>query len=69
MVVRVLIDENRSSRRLAVRLQTAGPDVVLATDVGLVSVPDARVLARAVAQGRPLLTRDGTTKTSPPCTT
>ena len=58
MVVRVLIDENRSSRRLAVRLQTAGHDVVLATDVGLASVNDARVLARAVARDRPLLTRD-----------
>ncbi len=56
--MRVLIDENMSSRRLAVRLQSAGHDVVLATDVGLVSVSDARVLAWAAAQGRPVLTRD-----------
>jgi predicted nuclease of predicted toxin-antitoxin system len=56
--VRVLIDENMTSRRLAARLQSAGHDVVLGTDVGLVSVADARVLASAVAQGRPVLTRD-----------
>jgi len=55
--VRVLIDENMSSR-LAVRLRTAGHDTVLATDVGLVSVSDARVLAWAVGQGRPGLTQD-----------
>ena len=56
--MRVLIDENMSSRRLAVRLQSAGHDVVLATDVGLASVSDARVLTWAVAQDRPVLTRD-----------
>jgi predicted nuclease of predicted toxin-antitoxin system len=56
--VRVLIDENMSSRRLAVRLQAAGHDVVLASDVGLVSVSDARVMAQAVDQDRPVLTRD-----------
>jgi predicted nuclease of predicted toxin-antitoxin system len=53
-----LIDENMSSRRLAIQLQTAGHDVVLATDVALVSVLDARVLAWAVTQGRAILTRD-----------
>ena len=57
-VVRIVVDENMSSRRLAVRLQAMGHDVVLATDVGLVAVSDARVLAWAVAQGRPVLTRD-----------
>jgi len=56
--VRVLIDENMSSRRLAARLQSVGHDVVLASDVGLASVSDARVLAWAVAQDRPVLTRD-----------
>ena len=56
--MRVLIDENMSSRRLAARLQSAGHDVLLASDVGLVSVSDARVLAWAVAQDRPVLTRD-----------
>ena len=51
--MRILIDENMSSRRLAVRLQAAGLDVVLATDVvALVSVNDARVLAWAAAQDR-----------------
>ena len=56
--MRVLVDENMSSHRLAARLQSAGHDAVLATDVGLVSVADARVLAWAVAQDRPVLTRD-----------
>ena len=56
--MRLLIDENMGSRRLAARLRSAGQDVVLATDVGLGSVPDARVLAWAVAQDRPVLTRD-----------
>ena len=56
--MRVLIDENMSSRRLAARLQAVGHDVVLASDVGLVSVGDARVLAWAVARDRPVLTRD-----------
>ena len=56
--MRVLIDENMSSRRLAARLRAAGHDVVLATEMGLVSVSDARVLTRAVAEARPVLTRD-----------
>jgi predicted nuclease of predicted toxin-antitoxin system len=56
--VRLLADENMSSRRLAARLQSAGHDVVLATDVGLVTVSDARVMARAAGEGRPVLTRD-----------
>ncbi|MGO8900709.1 MAG: DUF5615 family PIN-like protein [Isosphaeraceae bacterium] len=47
-----------SSRRLAARLQSVGHDVLLASDVGLGSVSDARVLAWAVAQDRPVLTRD-----------
>jgi predicted nuclease of predicted toxin-antitoxin system len=54
----VLADENMSSRRLAARLQAAGHDMVLATDVGLVAASDARVLAWAVGQGRPVLTRE-----------
>ena len=56
--MRVLADENMSSRRLAARLQAAGHDVVLATDVGLVAVSDARVMAWAAGEGRPVLTRD-----------
>ncbi len=56
--MRVLLDENMSSRRLAAGLQSAGHDVLLATDIGLVSVSDSRVLARAVSEGRPVLTRD-----------
>jgi predicted nuclease of predicted toxin-antitoxin system len=43
--VRILVDENLGSRRLATRLQSAGHDVVLSVDVGLASVSDARVLA------------------------
>ena len=43
---------------LADAASRAGHDVVLATAIGLVSAADARVLAWAVAQGRPVLTRD-----------
>jgi predicted nuclease of predicted toxin-antitoxin system len=53
-----LIDENMISRRLAGRIQAAGHDSVLAGDVGLLSVSDARVLAWAVSHDRPVLTRD-----------
>ena len=56
--MRILIDENLSSRRLASRLQAAGHDVVLAGDVGLLGVTDARVLGWAIGQGRPVLARD-----------
>ncbi len=48
--MRTLVDENMSSSRLAVRLRSAGHDVLLAMDAGLVSVNDARVLAWAVAE-------------------
>ena len=53
--MRMLIDENLINRRLSTRLQAAGHDVVLADDVGLLSVSDARVLAWAVGQNRPVL--------------
>jgi predicted nuclease of predicted toxin-antitoxin system len=53
-----LVDENMSSIRLAARIRSARHDVLLATDVGLTSVSDARVLAWAVTNGRPVLTRD-----------
>jgi predicted nuclease of predicted toxin-antitoxin system len=56
--VRILIDENMINRRLSARLQAAGHDVVLADDVGLLSVSDARVLTWAVGQNRAVLTRD-----------
>ena len=56
--MRVLVDENMGSRRLAERLRAAGHDVVLATDVGLLTVSDARVLTWAVGAARPVLTRD-----------
>ncbi|MDR3635893.1 MAG: DUF5615 family PIN-like protein [Isosphaeraceae bacterium] len=47
-----------SSRRLAARLQSAGHDIILATDVGLLSATDPRVLMWAIGAGRPVLTRD-----------
>ena len=47
-----------SSHRLAARLRAAGHDVVLATEVGLTTVADARVMAWAAGQGCPVLTRD-----------
>jgi predicted nuclease of predicted toxin-antitoxin system len=56
--VRLQIDENMSSRRLATHLRAAGHDVTTADDAGLVSVTDPRVLIRAIADGRPVLTRD-----------
>jgi predicted nuclease of predicted toxin-antitoxin system len=56
--VRILIDENMSGSRLVVRLRSAGHDIVTAKDLGLASVSDARVLARAVAEDRAALTRD-----------
>lgn len=56
--MRLLIDENLSSQRLASRLLAQGHDPVLASNVGLLSVPDARVLIYAIAQALPVLTRD-----------
>ena len=56
--MRILIDENMVSHRLAARLQGAGHDIILANDVGLLSVSDAYVLTWAVGQGRCVLTRD-----------
>jgi len=53
-----LIDENASSPRLASRLLAQGHKPVLASDVGLLSVTDARVLIFAIAQALPVLTRD-----------
>jgi predicted nuclease of predicted toxin-antitoxin system len=47
-----------SDRRLASRLQAQGHDPLLASDVGLWSVTDARILSWAIAQGLPVLTRD-----------
>jgi predicted nuclease of predicted toxin-antitoxin system len=56
--MRFLLDENMSSPRLASRLQAQGHDPILAGDVGLLSVTDARVLIWAIAQTLPVLTRD-----------
>jgi predicted nuclease of predicted toxin-antitoxin system len=56
--MRILIDENMSSRLLADQLRAAGHDLVLASDVGLLSTSDPRVLTWAVGQGRLVLTRD-----------
>ena len=56
--MRFLLDENMSDRRLAARLRAQGHDPVLATDVGLLSVTDARVFIWAIVQALPVLTRD-----------
>jgi predicted nuclease of predicted toxin-antitoxin system len=56
--MRFLCDENMSDRRLASRLRARGHDPVLAIDVGLLSVSDARVLIWAIAHTLPVLTRD-----------
>jgi predicted nuclease of predicted toxin-antitoxin system len=56
--MRFLIDENLSSPRLASRLRAQGHNSVLASDAGVMSVTDARVLIFAIAQDLPVLTRD-----------
>ena len=56
--MRLLLDENTSDRRLAARLHAQGHQSVLATDVGLISVSDARVFRSAITQALPVLTRD-----------
>jgi predicted nuclease of predicted toxin-antitoxin system len=56
--MRFLVDENLSSPRLASLLRAQKQDAVLASDVGLLSVTDARVLIFAIAQALPVLTRD-----------
>lgn len=56
--MKLLLDENTSDLRLASRLEARGHEPVLAIDVGLMSVSDARVLSLAIAQALPVLTRD-----------
>ncbi len=56
--MRLLLDENMSDPRLASRLRAQAHDPVLASDVGLLSVTDARVLIWAITQAVPVLTRD-----------
>jgi predicted nuclease of predicted toxin-antitoxin system len=56
--MRLLLDENLSDRRLASRLQARGHEPVLAADVGLLAVTDARVSTWAITLGLPVLTRD-----------
>jgi predicted nuclease of predicted toxin-antitoxin system len=56
--MRLLLDENMSDRRLAMRLRAQGHDPILAPEVGLVSATDARVLLWAITQALPVLTRD-----------
>jgi hypothetical protein len=56
--MRLLIDENMSSPRLASRLRAREHDPVLAQDVGLLSTADARVMIWAIGQALPVLTRN-----------
>ncbi len=56
--MRVLVDENMNSPQIASRLRAQGHDCVLASDVGLLSAADPRVLIWAIAQAVPVLTRD-----------
>jgi predicted nuclease of predicted toxin-antitoxin system len=56
--MRFLIDENLSSTRVALRLWAQGYDPVLAGDVGLLSVADARVLIYSSVRALPVLTQD-----------
>ncbi|HZW33463.1 MAG TPA: DUF5615 family PIN-like protein [Isosphaeraceae bacterium] len=56
--MRLLVDENKNSPRIAARLRAQGHDPVLAGNVGLLSASDPRVLIWAIAQALPVLTRD-----------
>jgi predicted nuclease of predicted toxin-antitoxin system len=56
--MRFLIDENLSGPRLAARLRAQGHDPVLAGNVGLLSVTDARVMIYSITEGLPVLTLD-----------
>ena len=56
--MRFLVDENMSSPVLASRLRAQGHDPVLASDVGLLSVTDPRVLIYSMTQALPVLTQD-----------
>jgi predicted nuclease of predicted toxin-antitoxin system len=56
--MRLLLDENLNDRRLVLRLRTQGHEPVLVSDVGLLSVSDARVFSCAIGQALPVLTRD-----------
>lgn len=56
--MRFLIDENLSSPRLGFRLKAQGHDPILASEVGLLSITDARVMVYAIEHGLPVLTRD-----------
>ena len=56
--MRLLVDEDAQARTLVRLLQEAGHDVLTAEAAGLQSLADREVLARAVEQGRVLLTRN-----------
>jgi len=56
--MKFLIDENLGSPRLSSRLRAHGHDPILAQDVRLLSVTDARVLIYSIAQALPVLTQD-----------
>lgn len=56
--MRVLVDENMSNPRLEAKLRAEGHDPVMASDAGLLSESDPRVLAWAISQALPVLTRD-----------
>jgi predicted nuclease of predicted toxin-antitoxin system len=56
--MRFLIDENMSSPVLASRLRAQGHYPVLASEVGLLALSDARVLIHSIAQTLPVLTQD-----------
>jgi predicted nuclease of predicted toxin-antitoxin system len=56
--MRVLIDENLGSPRLAARLRMQGRDPLLAVEVALASTSDARVMTFAIGNHLPVLTRD-----------
>lgn len=56
--MRLLVDEDSQAKTLVRLLVAAGHDVLTAGVAGLNSLSDAEVLARAVTEGRALLTRN-----------
>jgi predicted nuclease of predicted toxin-antitoxin system len=56
--MRFRVDENLSGPRLASRLRAQGHDPVLAGNVGLLSVTDARIMIYSITDGLPVLTQD-----------
>lgn len=56
--MRILLDENLSSRRLKLALARQNHDVQTVYDIGLAGAEDEKILGHSSASGRALLTAD-----------